>query len=184
MKRNYIHGVIIAIVMLVLSGCGNDTKENPAAAEPSGPYSFFNATTKVTITKTGTCDSGTCLQNSGTCSTGTCTSETYDENSTSTNISVQLLKYGLAEPGQTIQMLPFDSRYGTLLNTVVDTDGNGFAIFEYKPPEGSNYDALRGQDITITAIFEEPIEENANVYVDPNAPPVIILTQDFVLQFR
>ena len=184
MKHNKLYGLILTISVLIFSGCGNDTKKNPPP--PVGPYSFFNATEYVTITKSGTCNSGTCVQNSGTCSTGTCSSETYEESNTTTptttNITVQLLKYGLAAPGETVQMLPFDSRYGTLVNTVVDTDQNGFAIFEYQPPEGSKYDALRGTDTTITAIFEKPIEDGA--YVNENAPPNIILREKIILQFR
>ena len=47
MKQNKLYGLILAISVLMFSGC-NDTKENPPV--PDGPYSFFNATTPVKIT--------------------------------------------------------------------------------------------------------------------------------------
>lgn len=155
MKHNKIYSLILAISVLIFSGC-NDTKENPPA--PTGPYAFINATTPKQITKYA---------------------------SEGTEISVTLVKYGLAEAGQTLQMLPFDSKYGEVTNLTVDTDENGKAIWVFKAPSGSDFTELKGQDITITAIFEEPLEDaDPNVVVDPNAPPVIILTQDFLLQFR
>ena len=154
MKQNKLYGLILAISVLIFSGCGNDTKENPAA--PSGPYSFVNATTPKKITRSA---------------------------SAGTEISIQLLKYGLAEPGQSIQMRPFSSQYGEIENLVVETDENGIAIFVFIAPEGSDFTELKGHDLTLTAIFEDP-SEDLSLYVDEDAPPVIILTQDFLLQFR
>ena len=81
-------------------------------------------------------------------------------------------------------MLSFDYNYGSVVNAVVTTDENGRAIFEYIAPEGTDYDKVKGQDTTITAVFEQPLDENSNVVVDEDAAPVIILTQEFVLQFR
>lgn len=168
MKYNKIYGLILTISVLIFSGCGNDTKENPDA--PDGSYSFVFATTPITVTQNGlTCSS--CVEHGG----------IHDENGTT--ISVQLLKYGLVEPGQTVQMLPFDYRYGDLVNTVVTTDENGRAVFEYITPQGSDYDGIRGQSVTITAVFEEPLEDKEG-FVDLDAPPVILLTQEFLLQFR
>lgn len=161
MKQNKLYTAILAISMLIFSGCGNDTKENPPA--PDGPYSFFNATTPVKITKP--------VEING----------TVEENSQ--EISVQVLKYGLAAPGETVEMLPFDYRYGSLINSIVETDENGRAVFEYEAPTGSDYNAIRGSIITIQAVFEEPIDPDSNVIVDEDAPPNIILTQDFELTF-
>ncbi|WP_309498096.1 hypothetical protein [Sulfurovum sp.] len=151
MKRNKLYSLILAISVLIFTGC-NDTKENPAA--PTGPYAFINATTPLTIYK-------------------------YSK-----EISVTLVKYGLAEVGQTVQMLPFNSKYGEIVNLVVETDENGKAVFQYIPPESSDRKEIIGQDITITAVFEDPSDDSGDVYVDPDAAPVIILTQDFLLQFR
>lgn len=153
MKRNKLYSLILAISVLIFTGC-NDTKENPPV--PDGPYSFVNATTPKQITRYA---------------------------SEGTEISVQLLKYGLSEPGQPVQMLPFDSKYGEVENVIVDTDENGKATWTFIAPEGSDFTELKGQDVTITAILEDP-SEDVNVVVDPDAPPVIILTQDFLLQFR
>ena len=167
MKQNKLYGVILAISMLIFSGCGNDTKENPDA--PDGPYSFFNATTPITITRDGmTCSS--CIDNG----------LYLDENIT--EIAVQLLKNGLVESGEIVQMLPFDLKYGGVSEIVVTTTTNGYAVFTYMPPE--NYDEIRGQNVIITAIFEEPIGVDENVVVDEDAPPIIILEQEFLLQFR
>jgi len=154
MKHNKIYSLILAISVLIFSGCGNDTKENPPA--PEGPYAFINATTPKQITKYA---------------------------SQGTEISVTLVKYGLAEPGVSLQMLPFDSKYGEVASLLVETDENGKAVWVFKAPEGSDFTDIKGQDITVTVIFEDP-SEDVNVVVNPDAPPVILLSQDFLLQFR
>jgi hypothetical protein len=154
MKQNKLYGVILAMSMLIFSGCGNDKKENPDA--PTGPYAFINATTPKTISRFA---------------------------SEGTEISVQLVKFGLAEAGQSVQMRPFDSKYGEIENLVVETDENGVAIFKFIAPEGSDFTELKGQETTLTAVFEDP-EEDVNVAVNEDAAPVILLTQDFLLQFR
>ena len=104
---------------------------------------------------------------------------TIEENSH--EISVQLLKFGLVAPGESVQMLPFDLNYGSVVNTVVDTDENGRAIFEFKAPEGKDYDAIIGQDIIVQTIYLD----NEEVLVgDEDKEVDIVLTQDFLLQFR
>ncbi len=182
MKRKVIYNFILAVVsMFLVVGCGSNSKENPIApVAPAGPYSFFNATTPVIVKKRvviidNNCTSNTCIDNS----------ETSSE-SGSANISVQLLKFGLAEPGQTVQMKPFDYRYGRILNMVVDTDESGYAIFEYVAPEGNDYNAIIGQDVIIQAIFLAPPEEDEEVDEDEDedGAPEVVLTQDFLLQFR
>ena len=161
MKQNKLYSLILTMSMLIFSGCGTDTKENPAV--PDGPYSFYNATTPLNITKP------------------TEINGTVEENSQ--EISVQVLKFGLAAPGETVEMLPFDYKFGTLVNSIVETDENGRAIFDYKAPEGSEYNKIRGSTVTITAIFEQPVDADDNVIIDEDAAPVIILTQDFKLTF-
>ena len=154
MKQNKLYSLILALSLLIFSGCGNDTKENPDA--PSGPYAFINATTPKQITRFA---------------------------SAGTEISVQLVKYGLAEPGQLIQMRPFDSKYGEMDISFAITDLNGKATFLFIAPEGSDFTELKGQDTIIRAVFEEPLEDKEGFF-DPDAPPVILLTQEFLLEFR
>ncbi len=192
MKRKIIYSFIFALVsMFLVVGCGSDSKKDPIAPPSSGPYSFFNATTPLIITKSGEsggCSSGTC-SNEG-CSSGTCplaeadepAPEPEEEEAESIYISVQLLKNGLIESGQSVQMRPFDRKYGEILNMVVDTDGNGYAIFEYIAPEGNDYNSIIGQDVIIQAFLFDPLEEGEELDEDEN--PEVILTQDFLLQFR
>ena len=170
MKKHMMHSFLLVVSMLLVVACGTDTKENPPQAD--GPYAFFNATTPLTITENA----------GGGCTSSTCTSSSVTSDSNSTNIEVQLLKYGFAEPGQSIQMLPFDSRYGAVTNIVVETDENGFAIFEYTPPTGNEYNAIRGQSITIQAVYLDG--EDGTVTTTSSSAPDIILIQDFVLQFQ
>ena len=153
MKHNKLYAVILAMSVFIFTAC-NDTKENPDV--PNSVYSFINATTPEKITKYA---------------------------SAGTEISVQLLKYGLAEPFQIVQMKPFDSRYGEVASSFAVTDINGKATFLFFAPEGSDFEEIRGQNYTITAVFEEPLEDKEG-FIDPDAPPVILLTQDFVLEFR
>jgi len=154
MKQNKLYSLILAISMLIFSGCGNDSKENPAV--PSGPYAFSDATTPLNITGP-------------------------DVNATTlVEISVQLTKHGLGALGEIVEMKPFASRYGSLSSNIVITDINGRATFLYIHP--ADYNAIRGSTITIQAVFEDP-EIDENVFVDEDAPPKIILTQDFKLTF-
>jgi hypothetical protein len=160
MKKNIIYTLLFIVTVGLLTACGTNSKENPP--EPEGPYTFFNATTPVKITKP--------TEVNGTIA------------GPDNNVSVQLLKNGLVEAGQSVQMKPFDLRYGSVLNSVVDTDANGNAIFIYQAPSGSNYDSIRGQDITIQAVFLDP-EVDATSSAS-SATADILLIQDFVLQFR
>jgi len=119
------------------------------------PYAFFNATTPTIVVNNGL---------------------TYD-------IDVQLLIADVAAPGQTVYMKAFDFRYGRVLNSVDDTDGNGYATFKYQAPSGSDYDLIRGQDITIQAVYFDPTPPESNTTSRPEVPD-ILAAQDFVLQFR
>jgi len=156
MKKNLIYSLVLVLTVALFSACGTNSKENPP--EPIGPYTFFNGTTPLKIIKPIEVN-------------GTISSADY-------NVIVQLLKNGLVEPGQSVQMKPFDFRYGNILNSVVSTDANGNAIFKYQAPSGSDYDSIRGQDITIQAIFLDPEVDATSSTQD------ILLIQDFVLQFR
>ncbi len=169
MKKNIIYSLVFMLTVAVLTACGTDNKKNPPP--PPSPYSFYNATTPIIITDNATGTS---------CSTGTCpnANTTADANKTTgTEISVQLLKNGLVEPGEQIEMKPFDRKYGFVTDSFVITDLNGKATFVYNPPE--NFSAIRGQDITIEAIYA-PIGDNNTSSGSKN----ILLTQEFVLQFR
>jgi len=160
MKKNIIYTLLFIVTVGLLTACGSDSKENPP--EPEGPYAFFNATTPVKITKPTEVN-------------GTIAGNDF-------NVSVQLLKNGLVEPGQPIQMKPFDFRYGSVKDSVVDTDQNGIAKFDYESPTGSAYDAIRGQDITIEAVFLDPDSQVSTT--SSTSTPSVLLTQEFVLQFR
>lgn len=160
MKKNIIQVFLLLASMMVLVACGTDQKENPVAS--NGTYSFFDATTPLKITKPSS-DAN-----------GTVTGGDYE-------ISVVLREFDLAKSDQVITMRPFESAYGFLAESSVTTDSNGRATFSYTAPSGSDFDAVRGQDITIQAIYADP-EQIPN----PTGPtnPDILLTQDFVLQFR
>ena len=197
MKRKIIYGLILSFSIFFINGCGSDDKANPIV-DNTGPYAFFNATTPIVITKSGgaSCGSGaTTSSGGGFCFSGgtSCTScgDTSDSNATDTSsqisnnegmfISVQLLKHGLVEPGELVQMLPFNIAYGAVVNHYAITDENGRAMFEYEAPVGANYDAIRGQDVTIQAVY---LDNEAVRPGDEDRKVDVLLTQDFVLQFR
>lgn len=161
MKKNIIHSFLLVVSILVLAACGTDNKENPP--EPDAPYSFFDATTPLVITQPSVDVNGTV---------------TGGEH----NISVVLREFDLALPGELIAMRPFASAYGFVTETYVTTDLNGRATFFYTAPSGSDYSAIRGQNITIQAVYVDS-EASVTTSTEPTAPD-ILLTQDFVLQFR
>jgi len=156
MKKNIIYSFIMMFVVVLFTACGSDNKENPP--KPDSPYNFFNATTPLKIKKLDVDKNGTIINDGYT-------------------VAVQLLKDGLVESAEIIQMLPFNLEYGFVTDMVVTTGTNGYAVFTYYPPE--NYATVIGQDITIQAVFLDP-----EATVSGNVAPEILLTQDFVLQFR
>ena len=141
--------------VILFTACGSDNKENPP--EPVGPYPFFNASTPVLVTAPSI--------------DANCTVGCSDY-----NLTLQLLEYDLVKPGEIIQMKSFPIQYGFVTNQVVVTDINGIATFTYNAPIANDYNVIRGQDITIQAVYLDSESTSTT--------PDILLTQDFVLQFR
>lgn len=160
MNMKKIYSLVLVFFVLVLTACGTDTKENPP--QSNGTYSFFNATTPLKITAP-TVDIN-----------GTVTSGAY-------TIKIQLLEFGLAKPGESIEMKPFNLDYGFVTNTVVVTDTNGFATFAYNPPE--RYSDVKGQNFKIEAVYRNPLTQVSSANGQPRKPD-ILLTQEIELQFR
>jgi hypothetical protein len=159
MKKYTIYFLLTLISFVILTACGTDQKENP---DNTGPYAFFNATTPLTITLNSDAN-GTLIN-------------------TSYTISVQLLEYGLVKSGESVEMKPFDFKYGFVTNNIVLTDVNGMANFTFNLP--SSYNQVKGQDVTIQAVYFDPTQVIVNA---PNTIPTkrrVLLTQDFVLKFR
>ena len=163
MEKNIMYNFVLLVSIILFTACGTDQKENPS--EPDGPYSFFDASTPLRITKSSTDANGTVIGGD------------Y-------NITVRLLEFNLAKAGEFVQMKPFSSAYGFVTETVVTTDESGTAKFIFNPPMGNDYNAIRGQDITIQAIYLSSQEALATTESTDPTPPDILLTQDFVLQFR
>ena len=155
-----IYNILIFFSALLLVGCGADTKKSSTVANAT--YAFFNATTPLKIT-----------------------APTFDANGTVTSgayiIKVQLLEFGLAKSGESIEMKPFNFDYGFVTSTVVVTDPNGFATFTYNPPE--RYNDVKGQNFKIEAVYRNPLAQTTTVNGKPKKPD-ILLTQEFELQFR
>jgi len=175
MSRQKIYNFIIVVFVVLFTACGTDSKENAInSLDGDGTYSFYNATTPIIIKESGA---------SSSCSTGTCPNTTTDTNNTQEiTISVQLLIFGSVGAGEIIEMRPFDQKYGFITNSVVSTDINGRANFTYNLPE--NFNAIRGDDIVVEAIFYDPSQV---IFDNPYGDPIkrkILLTQEFVLQFR
>ena len=161
MKKNIMYGFLLLVSIVLFTACGTDQKENPP--QPDGPYSFVNASTPLKITKP-TEVNGTIIGSDN-------------------NISVQLLEFGLVKAGASIQMLAFDNRYGVVSPMIDDTDEDGIVVFKYQAPLGRDYDAIRGQDITLQAVYLDDTSASTTTTTGPTAPKVLI-EQDFVLQFR
>lgn len=158
MKKRMIQIILLSMSLVLFIACGTDQKENKPN---NGIYSFVNATTPVKISAAVDAN-GTVI-------------------GTSFLIKVQLLEHGLVKPGEIVEMKSFDYRYGFVTNNVVVTDQNGYANFTYNLPE--KYNAIKGQTITIEAIYLDPTQI---IIQSPGSAPVkpkIALTQKFVLNF-
>jgi len=163
MRKNIILSFVLLLVIVLFTACGTDQKENPPA--PDGPYSFFDASTPLKITKPSVDGNGTIIGGD------------Y-------NITVRLLEFDLAKQGESIQMKPFSTTYGFVTDTVVVTDKNGEAKFIYNAPTGSDYNDIIGQDITVQAVYLDSLVIGTTTATTGPTKPNILLTQDFVLQFR
>ncbi|SFV63348.1 hypothetical protein MNB_SV-6-605 [hydrothermal vent metagenome] len=106
----------------------------------ASPYQFVNASTPIDV----------------------------DKSDSDYNISVQLVEDGFGFSGQTVKMRPFDSTYGTLLSSVVETDDSGWAYFLYHSPK--DLTDLKGQTALMQAVYLNDDNETEAV-------------QDFVLSF-
>jgi len=162
MKKNIIHGFLLLASIIILTACGTDQKENPP--EPEGPYSFSDPTTPLVITKPSVDINNTIIGGD------------Y-------RIAVTLNEFDLPKVGAEITMRSFPTAYGFLAESSVTTDATGRANFFYYAPTGSDFDAVRGQDIVIQAVYLDSTADFIPTTSGPT-PPDILLTQDFVLQFR
>jgi hypothetical protein len=156
MKKNIFTSFILLLSFALFTACGSNSKQDP---EPvAGPYAFFNATTPLTVYDYE--------ENNGTVEAGV-----YE-------IKVQLLKDGLAYPGQIVNMQPFDYKYGSVYAQTVITDANGYATFYYMVPE--DYSKVKGENYTIEALYLDYEVDPAN----PDRAPKVLLRQDFEIRLR
>ena len=156
MKKNILTSFILLLSLAFFTACGSNSKKDPIPA--AGPYSFFNATTPLTVKDFE--------ENNGTIEAGV-----YE-------LKVQLLKNGLGEPGQIVYMQPFDYKYGSIWQETVVTDANGYALFYYKVP--TDYAKVKGENYTIQAVY---LDNEINPE-HPDAARKVILTQDFEIRLR
>ncbi len=105
----------------------------------ASPYAFINASTPMEIT------------------------ESY----AIYQISVQLTENGFGYSGQTIKMRPFDRTFGLIEYETVETNDDGWAVFNYLSPE--NLRDVSGQSATLQVLYDD--EEGG------------VIAQDFVLNF-
>lgn len=164
MKKDILYSFVLLLSILILASCGTDNKANPVSVSE---YTFFNATTPLIVVEPNVFVE---------------TNETTGEtNVTRTNdtytLAVQLLKHGLIERGQVVEMKPFDFSLGFIVDIITTTTTNGYAVFEYHAP--FDYDLVKGQEVIIQAIFVNPEDSNSS----SNSAPKITLTQDFLIRF-
>jgi len=159
MKRDILYSLVLLLSVFIFAACGTDSKSNPVAVSE---YSFVNATTPLLVTEATT---------------------VIDINGSSTTkdsyiIAVQLLRHGLIELGQEVQMKSFPFAFGFVTDIITVTTTNGYAVFDYHVPE--DYASVKGQEFVIQAIFIDPKDNNTS----GNGAPKITLTQDFLIKFQ
>ena len=163
MKKNIMYGFLLLVSIVLFTACGTDQKENPP--QPDGPYTFSDATTPLVITKPSVDVNNTVIDGD------------Y-------SIAVTLNEFDLPKVGEVITMRSFPRAYGFLAESSVTTDTTGRAVFYYSAPAGSDFDAVRGQEIIIQAVYLDSNFEPVPATTSNPTPPDILLEQDFVLQFR
>jgi len=115
---------VALFAVLVILGCGSNTKLDPLPPPPPGStYAFVNASTPLDI----------------------------DESDKDYNLSVQLVDGAFGLPGETIKMATFDSKYGIVDPAEVETDDSGWAHFSYHSPDDLR--DVGGQSITLQAVL-------------------------------
>ncbi len=141
MKKIGLMSLLVFLMSATMIGCGGNSELSTAVSASGSSYAFTNASKPLKIT----------------------------ENDTAYQIRVQLTENGIGSPGQTVIMRPFDSVYGFIESEMVETDADGWAVFDYIPPE--NIHNVAGQSLTLQAVYSD--NENSNK----------LLIQSFVLNF-
>jgi hypothetical protein len=91
------------------------------------------------------------------------------ENDTVYQLSVQLMENGSGYPGQIVKIKPFSRSLGLVESESVETDVDGWAVFNYISPESIRN--VSGQSLVMQAVYSD--NENNSV----------LLIQNFVLNF-
>ena len=141
MKKNIIYTIIIAVGILLLSGCGSNSRKDsvpPTPPPPTGGYAFANFTSELNI-------------------------EEYKIY----NIEFQLTQGGLAVPGASVFMKVADKSIGSIEDYTVETNENGEGAFVYTPPaifpeKGELFVVFTDGNITL----EETVKLNFNLKTD------------------
>ena len=133
--------LLIFLTSVIVIGCGGNSELDTAVPVAGSPYAFTNASKPVKI----------------------------KESDTIYQVSVKLTENGFGSSGQTVIMRPFDSAYGFIETDMLETDADGWAVFNYLPPE--NIRDVGGQSLMLQAVYSA--SEHSSV----------LLTQGFVLNF-
>jgi len=133
--------LLMFLMSMIMIGCGGNSELDTAAPVARSPYVFTNASKPAEI----------------------------KESDTIYQVSVKLTENGFGSPGQTVIMRPFDSVYGFIETEMVETDADGWAVFNYLPPE--NIRDVGGRSLALQAVYSD--NENSGT----------LLTQGFVLNF-
>ena len=133
--------LLIFLTSMIMIGCGGNSDLDTAVPVAGSPYAFTNASKPLEIT----------------------------ESDTVYQISVRLTENGFGYPGQIVKMKPFNRTLGLIESESVETDADGWAVFNYIPPESIR--DVSGRSLVLQAVYSD--NENSSA----------LLIQGFVLNF-
>jgi len=190
--REYIKLLLITLVVIVITGCGSNDKEDPitpTATTVTDGVTDINATENpdsgglnpddtnaigsvAPINNTAVIDSADYIFINPT------TPLEIVESNTTYELKVELIQNSFPVGGKTVHLRAFTNPndiYGTFDTMTTSTDEKGYAVFQYKSPE--DITSVNGRYITIEAVLQDDREVDENTTRED-------LVQRFTLHFN
>ncbi len=169
--REYIKIVLLALALTIITSCGSNDKEDPisptstttTATTTDNPDTSGLNPTETTTGSVAPVNNTAVIDSADFSFINPTTPIEIIESNTTYELKVQVIQNTFPVSGQTVNLRAFTNPkdiYGSFESMSSSTDGQGYAIFQYKAPD--DITPVNGRYITIEAILQDnrPVDEN------------------------